>query len=371
MGKHGENVLGQGGAPLVFEATGQPAAEGGLASHGYRMIAWSLSGFQKVAVVSGGAEGRAWRLASDEGPNLNGWDAAPPPLGFLSVGLAAAYAAEIRALAELRGMALPPLQIGVDNFYSVTGRMRDKNMHGGALPFIVALGLDLSDPALLQLVTDALHVAPVSGLVRQQTNGAFRVLLNGNEVPLNGVAPLRGKVVDDPLERCVAEPPAKGAADLLAQDGWSRKSDGKAPLHVTAAGAMAGDGTLRLHQELRAPCGSAWSVAAGGPDAPDALAHVSAGIGFCFMTQLEILADMHGVAVQGCRLVQDTAFGPGGAQSGTGKAPGFAPVETHLFVTSDSATPAEIAELVDLAERACYLHALCRTGLKPSIRHAV
>jgi organic hydroperoxide reductase OsmC/OhrA len=195
-------------------------------------------------------------------------------------------------------------------------------------------------------------------------------MLNGEPVPLGDVAALEGRIIDDPVARCAANAPTQGPDDLLMQDGWSRKSEGKAPLHVAAAGTMDANGFLRLQQELRAPCGSAWSVGAGGADAPDALAHVSAGIGFCFMTQLEILADMHGIDVKECRLVQDTTFGPGGAQSGNGKAPGFAPIETHLFVTSDSATPAEIAELVDMAESACYLHALCRTELKPIIRVA-
>jgi hypothetical protein len=88
------------------------------------------------------------------------------------------------------------------------------------------------------------------------------------------------------------------------------------------------------------------------------------------MTQLEILAAMHGTPVEAIRLVQDTGFGLGGATGGTGRSPDFSPVETHLFIDAPKATPAQIAELVDLAERACYLHALCRTSVKPVVRSA-
>ena len=366
------DILGNRPEPLIYDASGSAAHLSAEADqpHRCRMLAWSLSGFQKAAVIGNATTGRAWHMASDEGPNLNGWDAAPPPLGFLTVGLATAFAEEIQQLASNRGMETGALQIAVDNYYSVTGSMRARTMFGGALPFSVAVGTeyDVDDLDLFQLVRDGVHVSSVAGLFRDQTQGRFRVILNGAEIELSHPAPLG--VVADPVDQCHAASAAAHGEALLASDGWSTKSTGAAPLHVLAAGETRTDGSLAQRQELKAPCGSAWRFIAGGAAAPDALSYVSEGIGFCFMTQLEILAAMHDVPVDALRLVQDTAFGPGGATGGTGKSPGFAPVETHLFVDAPRATAAQVSELVDLAERACYLHALCRTSVKPLVRSA-
>ncbi len=42
---------------------------------------------QKEAIVVSASSGKAWRLASDEGPYLDGYDSAPCPLSFLTTGL--------------------------------------------------------------------------------------------------------------------------------------------------------------------------------------------------------------------------------------------------------------------------------------------
>ncbi|WP_163851292.1 OsmC family protein [Pseudooceanicola aestuarii] len=371
MPEKATNILGPQPAGLIHEASHAAAnqLETLRDTRTCRMVAWSLSGFQKVAVLSNAATGRAWRMASDEGPNLNGWDAAPPPLGFLSVGLALAYAQEIRALARLRGVDPGAFGITVDNYYSVQGQMRAKTMVGGALPFGIEIAPehDLDETILFALVSDALHVAPVADAVRGTFPGAFNAWLNGAPLDLSHPVPDTAAPAD-PAPICREGDGPADSADILTSGDWSRPSEAPHPLHVSARGRVLPDGALDLWQELRAPCGSGWRFRAGGADAPDAVSYVSAGIGFCFMTQLEILAGLLGIEVSAVRLVQDTRFGPGGATSGTGLAPGFAPVESHLFVESGSATPAQIVELIDLAERACYLHALCRTPLKPQLR---
>ncbi|MFD0979427.1 OsmC family protein [Tropicimonas aquimaris] len=369
-GKHGDDILGAEGGELIFDAGASAAAaeSSGVGGNACRMIGWSLSGFQKVGVLTNGATGRSWRMASDEGPNLNGWDAAPPPLGFLSVGFALAFAEEIAALARLRKVDLGTYGIEVDNFYTIEGRMRDKTMRGGALPVVVSIVPDreIDHEAVVGLVQDAVHVASVTGAIRGSHVGRFRAVLNGAELDLQHAKPT-GALPTDPLPNCAAFPPV-GATDILIPNGWSRKSESPHPLHVSAAGHVRSDLVLELTQELRAPCGSAWRFRAGGAGAPDAVSYVSAGIGFCFMTQMEILAGMHGVNLDAVRIVQDTRFGPGGASSGTGRVAAFEPVETHVFIESRTASPAQVVELIDLAERACYLHALCRTPLKPQVR---
>ncbi|OSP54388.1 OsmC family protein [Pseudoruegeria sp. SK021] len=369
------NVLGSEAQGLVFDAVDAPANQvSALTDSGAcRMVAWSVSGFQKVGVLSNAATGRAWRMASDEGPNLHGWDAAPPPLGFLSVGFALSFAEEIQALARLRGIDLGRFGISVDNFYSVDGKMRDKTMHGGALPFTVTVtpgqntGQTLDNASLMALVSDAVHVASVAGAVREQWQGQFRGYLNQRPLALSHPAPVSAPVAD-PRPICEAQGAGRPVSHILTAGNWSRASTTGHPLHVSAGGMVVPDAPLDLYQELRAPCGSGWRFLAGGADAPDAASYVSAGIGFCFMTQLEILAGLLDVDLNSVRLVQDTRFGQGGASSGTGQPATFAPVETHIFVESDTASPEQVVELIDLAERACYLHALCRTALKPLVR---
>jgi len=60
----------------------------------------SLEGMQKEALVTSSLTGTTWRLASDEGPYLDGDDVAPCPLAFMTTGMVSAFANEVLALAE-------------------------------------------------------------------------------------------------------------------------------------------------------------------------------------------------------------------------------------------------------------------------------
>ena len=51
---------------------------------------------QKEAIVASARSGKAWRLASDEGPYLDGFDSAPCPLSFLTTGMVSSYFNEIQ-----------------------------------------------------------------------------------------------------------------------------------------------------------------------------------------------------------------------------------------------------------------------------------
>ena len=92
----------------------------------------SLSGFQKEALVTSARTGHTWRLVSDEGPYLDGHDAAPCPLAFLTSGMIASYMNEITALAAQQGVAIRHLKLIQDNFYTMKGSMPRRTMVGGA-----------------------------------------------------------------------------------------------------------------------------------------------------------------------------------------------------------------------------------------------
>ena len=101
--------------------------------------------------------------------------------------------------------------------------------------------------------------------------------------------------------------------------------------------------------------------------APDAVSYISAGIGFCFMTQLGRYAAILRKNLDECRIVQDTHFSVGGATGGTGKRAEADPVETHLYLkTSEGDDFAR--DILDMGEQTCFLHAFCRTELKPNIK---
>ena len=107
------NILGADPRPLFF-----PVADGAdrLAppeprlGQSVRLAARSLSVMQKEGLAASSASGQVWRLVSDEGDYLDGFDEASCPLSFLTVGMVASTMTELLALADpqvqARGMVL-------------------------------------------------------------------------------------------------------------------------------------------------------------------------------------------------------------------------------------------------------------------------
>lgn len=101
--------------------------------------------------------------------------------------------------------------------------------------------------------------------------------------------------------------------------------------------------------------------------APDAASYISAGIGFCFMTQLGRYAKILKKDLQEYRIIQDTHFSLGGASGGTGKPGEAAPIETHVYL-KDGEDDEFARAVLDMGEQTCFLHAFCRTELKAKVR---
>ena len=76
-------------------------------------------GFQKEALVRATKTSHTWRLVSDEGPYLNGHDAAPCPLAFLSVGMAASFIEEIYSLARQQNIKIRDMRLILNNYYKI------------------------------------------------------------------------------------------------------------------------------------------------------------------------------------------------------------------------------------------------------------
>lgn len=394
MATLGEDIIGASGLPPFFEVANADAA--GIETpvlrlgDALRTSVRALSGFQKEALVRSARTGKAWRLVSDEGPYLNGHDAAPCPLAFLSAGMAASYMEEMLALARDRGARLDQLKLSLDNYYTMKGSMRDRTMVGGAEApeLVVDVASDLDDAALMSLLTDAVHASPLNGLLRGQLTSLFRLSRNGVELPTLRAKQLPSPLLPDPatgFERVkpigtpelvgpVGPTPKKPVEKGTATSGSSLSDEQDRRLNIGAVAELRGDGIKDIRHMQFSPWGTSFRIlseeapeAGGQARAPDAHTLISAGIGFCFMTQFGRFVSMLGLDLPDYRITQDTHFSLGGASAGTG-APGRAdPVETHVYL--ETGEPDYVAqEMLDISEITCFLHALCRTDLKVKLR---
>lgn len=346
----------------------------------------SLGGMQKEAVVVNGATGSAWRLVSDEGPYLAGHDRAPCPLCTFITGMVSSYMNEIEALAATRGLEIDDIELTLQNHYSMEGSALAGTMLGGALhpELSVQIVADADAADLDELVHDAVAASPVNGLLHGVQDSLFALSWNGARIPVGRVQGLEAEIEADPGSRFseveiadvpVAEDlmvkvkPAEqvegvpGGVNTSLQESQSRR------LHVQARCRRRDDGVKVIHENLFRPIGSEFrflsdeAPAAGGAGlAPDAATYLSAGLGFCFMTQFGRYASITKKRLDEYRIVQDTHFSPGVGSSGRPEPGRAEPVETHVYlVTPEGEDFARMT--LDMGERTCFLHATCRTDL--------
>ena len=254
----GENLLQRSGLPTFFEIGN--LAEIGLAlpenRHGQSVRVWarSLTVMQKEAIVASVGSGAVWRLASDEGPYLDGFDAAPCPLAFLSTGMVASYMNEILALADQRGLTFGDLVLVQDNFYTMEGSALRGTMVGGALPvdLDVRIDTDAEDGPLHDLVAAAVHASPVDGLMRGRLTSLFTLTMNGEEAPVGRVASIGRPAEPDPGDQFPRVRPAAGRA------GWEiTRLEAVKSIAGVAGGAgssLHAQQSRKLHLPIRVIC---------------------------------------------------------------------------------------------------------------------
>ncbi len=389
MAKLGEDIIGTSGLPPFFSVSNadEVTIDAPECRKGDALRTWvrSLSGFQKEALVRSADTGRTWRLVSDEGPYLNGHDAAPCPLAFLSTGMAASYLNEITALARTRGVELRKLRLIQNNFYTMQGSMPKRTIVGGAEPveLEVEVDCDLDDAALNSLLMDAVHASPLNGLMRGHLESLFKLSKNGSELPTAEAAELDCALFPDPGDHFATSRPAEVQPELVSAVGPTPKKQvakGTAAasgsladeqnrrLNIGAIATLREDGIKDIQQMQYSPWGTSFRfLSSEDGRAPDANALISAGIGFCFMTQFGRFASMLKLDLPDYRIVQDTHFSHGGASGGTGKAGEADPIETHVYL--ETSEPDEVAqEMLDMSEQTCFLHAFCRTELKTKLK---
>ena len=326
--------------PLVFkladpEKLPLKAANTGKRMH-YRTATRALAGMQKEALVFDGRNNECWRLFCDEGPWLNGSDLAPFPLGFFSAGLAASYQSEFLSHARQANIEVRQLQVMVDNFYTMEGSLMRGTMTGSALPVEVTFAADTnaSSEDHQRLAHLAVASSPADAYLRNAVDSLFSLNHNSKARPVADVAassapaqaapdalfpmstPGTGTFAGDILERLDAEDGLGGEQLGTERSSVVGLSDNqKRQVHVRAVGRLREDGLKELKVACFQPIGSVFqllsddSQAAGGQGrAPSGLALLSAGISFCFMTQLGRYAHVAKHDMQSYQIIQDTSF---------------------------------------------------------------
>ena len=408
-----ENVLGGDPRPVFF-AVDRPDAlglDGPPPGDGETVRVWArlLAGMQKEAVVRSTAGG-AWRLASDEGPYLDGFDAAPCPLAFMTVGMVSSWMNAVLDAARARGVTVRDLVLVQDNRYTMEGSALNGTMTGGALPVELEVRVDAhaGDDAVRELVAAAVRGASVYDVLRRPHVSRFALAVNGAEAPVGRAATLEAGLAADPagaFSRVAPADPAgvpvvrleavKPVAGVAGGAGTSLRAEQRRQLHLRAVCRRRADGVKEIEQQLHSPLGSTFRFLSDEPPekggrgaAPSAASFMAAGVAFCFMTQLGRYAAILGKDLHGYRIVQDARFPDraaavaassnlAAARSRPGAAPaaGAPPagatgaVETHVHL--DTREGVDFARrCLDMGEQTCFLHALYRTPLEPVVTTA-
>lgn len=375
--------------PLPASARPEPDARASDASRLVsRVDVRSLEGMQKEALVSPLAPaGAPWRMVSDEGPYLNGTDLAPFPLGFFAAGLACSFMSELLRHARERGVSVGRLDVQQETRYTMMGSVLRGDMTGGALPVDVLVRLESAAPAnrVQEVITLAEASSPGHAVMRDVLANTFSLALNGQAVPITGVCPSARLDERDPADRfasLAADAAATFPPDIITKRvaaqrvvgvaggaASSLQAEQKRTLHVRADGRLRADGLVETDIRLFQPLGSTFRFLcdpSADPDGrtPSAIAFLSAGIAFCYMTQLGRYAHIVKQRIREMRVVQYNVFrrDPTGATPATA-----APVDTHVFFQADEPEDAAL-RTVRMGEQTCFLHAAMRGSFPTRVR---
>ena len=369
------------GDPLAFQlrqGRGRPA----FLDPGRNIVkveARQMAGHQKEAVVTEGADGSAWRLTSDEGTHLRGTDLAPFPLGFFNAGIQSDLYGRIRTLAHRRGIELDKVEIRVANHYWLTGSFIHGTGEGHAeAPDIdVCVQSNASIAAIKALVAAAMDASPAIGFLRASLTGnTFALYINGRRRQVDAVSNSPGGDAEDPYRVYASAPrplDPNARRDLIEKTG--RVEQGSVELasatitnklirNILGEGQSSGrDGMYEVDTWLGMPGTSHFRLLSdegGRMLAPCGLALLSAGIAFCYMTQLSRYIENMKLKIHGVRLVQFSPYD-------TGPNAVAEPIDTHLYLNGEAPDDTHL-QLLNIAARTCYLHAASKTPTEPKLR---
>ncbi len=378
------------GFPLAFKVRQGAARPGVIAGRAGRDVllaeARMLAGHQKECVVHEGAEGSVWRLVSDEGAQLKGTDLAPFPLGFYNAGLHGDLANRILTGARARGIRIDSLEIGLDNGYSMTGSFFRGNGKGYGEPAEIRVRLrsPASAEAVTRLIHDAAKASPALACMGEPLTNTFALYVNGRRRPVTMLPNSSAPDAADPFVTYARAPePLAGGdhlPDIIFKPGATTQgefalqpAETRTRVQITVMGRsrlLDPAGVTETYLRLGFPGTSHFVIKsderAHADQAPSGLALVSAGIVFCYMTQLSRYIEHMKFKIRGVRVVQTTPYAVTGAPEGSGWAAQPEPVDTHLFLSGEESDET-YEQLMTVAANTCYLHATLGDCLPPRI----
>lgn len=376
------------GHPLAFCVDRQPqrpalfGGEPGAA--GLKVEARALGAHQKEAVITEGIEGPRWRVVSDEGPQLKGSDLAPFPLGFFNAGLQADLLGAIDRINLSQGGVLSSVRQTLVNRYAFSGSFYAGTGQGEATPAEIHLFSqgDCSLEVASSIVRNAVQQSCAIAAMATPLDCTFALYVNGIRREVTGAKASQAPDARDPLKSQSGPPrpvpDGKDAPGLISKTSDYLPPNEAMPSSSTRFGLevlgksvlTCGTGQTSIQTTLKAPPGSEFSFVSqenllSGPTAPSGLALLSAGIAFCYMTQLLRYAEYLKYKVRAIRLVQ---FNPFALQTGPGhQLAGEAfPVDTHLFLHGDE-DDAVMQRLLAISANTCYLHAALKSSLPAQV----
>ncbi|NNE82542.1 MAG: hypothetical protein HKN28_01085, partial [Alphaproteobacteria bacterium] len=332
-----------------------------------------LARYGKEGIIHEGEHGSVWRLTTDEGKHLGGDDIAPFPLGFYNAGLVGDLYNRLLAIARARGIVIEKLDVDLNNAYWMTGSFVRGDAVGNAEPTTIDVRIDSSAGAgdIRRLVADAIKASPAIDGLRRALKNTFAIYVNGRRRDVATMTPSTSADAADPY-RTYGQPPVplSGADDLdgiIWKTGEIREGEvKKAPTgtkgkiirniigHGTLldpAGITETDSTLEMpgvsHFRLKS------DERSDAEQAPSGLGLASAGIVFCYMTQLARYIEHQKFNIRGVRLVQYTPYTlTGSIADGTWQGT-QEPVDTHLFLSGDESDETH-ERLMNIGAAMCY-----------------
>jgi uncharacterized OsmC-like protein len=342
-------------------------------STAYKKISCSIQsedGMRKEAVVED-ITGEKWKMTCDEGPYLNGADSAPPPLAYFSAGMAFGFISQLYLLAEESDILIEDYHMIQDSFYTIDGSAIRGTMVSGALPVDVKIEISTnsSDKRIEKLVASAKAQNPIYAYLETILDNDFQLFHNGqNLLDQVGSEEMATKEMKELksfssgedynlLEQIVSkQKQVETLFDVEGGKGTALKETQKRTLHLRAVTTPFKDGLSRTQVQVIKPLGSTFQFLCDMPKriggslrTPSSLAYASAGIGFCFMTQIGRYAKIKKYELEAYRIEQATYFTveQGGAK--------VHPIKTATHI--DSKLSNETAkEILRMSEQTCFLH---------------
>ena len=382
------------GMPLVFKAeeTGD-VPDSSPNRIAVRAEVRALEGMQKEAIVHYGPTGACWRMVSDEGPYLNGTDLAPFPLAFYAAGMAFSFMTELLHHTKAHDVKIQSLKLIQDNYYTMQGSAIRGDMIGGAKPTEIQVDIEAgaSEEMIAKLIRLAEQSSPAQSYMRDVLQNTFALNLNGNPLEVANVAASSSTQSSDPeptfdqlksLGESAYQPDiivklkaAETVFDVKGGAGSSLKATQKRTLHVRSVGRLRDDDLKEVQVQLFKPIGSTFRFLSEEPDenggresAPPALAYLTAGVGFCYMTQMGRYAQIVKQNLEAYRIIQKNIFNINGSAAAENLTASAEPVDTQVFVDM-SETDEAAQRLVSMSERTCFLHAAMRSSTPTEIHN--